>query len=194
MRVFLAGGSGVIGLRLIPLLLDKGYEVMAMTRSTQKIPVLHKLGALTSLCDIYEKSEFINTVEAFKPDVFINQLTALPDNPDQIQKHANLNNRIRTEGIDNVIEALTKSINKPLLITQSVAWELPGYSGDAVTYLENRTVAYGGIVLRYGRFYGKNTYFENNKPPSPRIQIEDAAHQTLNYLNGPSGIFDIAEN
>lgn len=194
MRIFLAGGSGIIGLKLIPLLLDNGHTVIAMTRSAQKIPVLLHLGATPLLCDVFDKSQFMNSIIAFEPDLLIDQLTALPDNPEQIQEHSDFNNRIRTEGIDNVIEACSKAASAPRLIAQSVAWTLPGNGGKAIRHLESRVLEYGGLVLRYGRFYGSNTYFENDIPPNPRIHIDDAARQTLYHLSSTLGIIDITEH
>ena len=36
MKVFVAGASGVIGRRLVPMLVERGHEVTAMTRSPEK--------------------------------------------------------------------------------------------------------------------------------------------------------------
>lgn len=36
MKVFLAGGSGAIGRLLVPMLVEAGYEVVAMTRSPER--------------------------------------------------------------------------------------------------------------------------------------------------------------
>ena len=45
MRVFVAGGSGVLGVRLMPLLVAAGHDVVAMTRTPAKVEMLRSLGA-----------------------------------------------------------------------------------------------------------------------------------------------------
>src|SRR5947209_3110754 len=45
MRIFLAGAGGVIGVRLVPLLVAAGHEVTGMTRSSGKTGMLRELGA-----------------------------------------------------------------------------------------------------------------------------------------------------
>ena len=52
-RVFLAGGSGVIGVRLIPLLVGAGHVVVGMTRSAGKAAALRSLGAEPVVCDVF---------------------------------------------------------------------------------------------------------------------------------------------
>ena len=46
MRVFVAGASGVIGRRLLPLLVEAGHEVTAMTRPPEKRGLLEDRGTL----------------------------------------------------------------------------------------------------------------------------------------------------
>ncbi len=52
MRVFLAGASGVIGVRLLPLLIAEGHTVAAMTRSPGKRDSLAAMGAEPVVCDV----------------------------------------------------------------------------------------------------------------------------------------------
>src|SRR5215510_9359149 len=79
MRVFLAGASGVIGERLIPLLVQAGHVVGGMTRSPGKTELLSRLGAEPILCDVFDREALIQAVRDFKPDVILNELTDLPD-------------------------------------------------------------------------------------------------------------------
>ena len=41
MRIFLAGGTGVIGRRLVPQLVQAGHQVTVMTRHTDQVQALH---------------------------------------------------------------------------------------------------------------------------------------------------------
>ena len=85
----------------------------------------------------------------------LNEMTDLPDDAAQISEHAGLNARIRTEGNQNLIEAARQS-GSPKILAQSVAWQLPdGPDARAVAELERSVLAEGGVVLRYGQFYGR---------------------------------------
>ena len=164
MRIFLAGASGVIGQRLIPRLVQAGHVVGGLTRSPSKTELLSHLGAEPILCDVFDREALIQAVRDFKPDVMLNELTDLPDDAAQISKLADLNARIRTEGTRNLIEAARRS-GSPKILAQSVAWQLPdGPDAQAVAELERSVLAEGGVVLRYGQFYGPGTYNEQNHP------------------------------
>jgi uncharacterized protein YbjT (DUF2867 family) len=53
MRIFVAGASGVIGIRLVPLLVADGHVVAGMTRSPHKVGLLRELGAEPVVCDVF---------------------------------------------------------------------------------------------------------------------------------------------
>jgi quercetin dioxygenase-like cupin family protein len=193
MRVFLAGASGVIGQRLIPLLVQAGHVVGGMTRSPSKTELLSHLGAKPILCDVFDREALIQAVREFKPDVILNELTDLPDDVAKIGEHADLNARIRTEGNQNLIEAARQS-GSPKILAQSVAWQLPdGPDARAVAELERSVLAEGGVVLRYGMFYGPGTYNEQPPPRGPRVQIDRAAERTMEVLGEPTGVVVIDE-
>jgi nucleoside-diphosphate-sugar epimerase len=193
MKVFLAGATGVLGQRLIPLLVEAGHEVGAMTRSGAKIESLVHLGAVAILCDVFDRDELTQAVRDFKPDVILNELTDLPDDVTKIGEHGERNARIRTEGNHNLIEAARKS-GSPKILAQSVAWKLPeGPDAEAVADLESSVLAEGGVVLGYGQFYGPGTYHEQGKPAEPRVQIDRAAELTLEALDKPSGVVTIVD-
>jgi hypothetical protein len=84
MRIFLAGASGVIGVRLIPLLVANGHVVGGMTRSPNKVKGLEQLGAEPIVCDVYDARTLFNAVKTFRPELLMHQLTDLPDSADQI--------------------------------------------------------------------------------------------------------------
>ena len=192
-RVFLAGASGIIGQRLIPLLVQAGHLVGGMTRSPSKTDLLSHLGAEPILCDVFDREAFIQAVRDFKPDVVLNELTDLPDDAARISERADLNARIRTEGTRNVIEAARRS-GSPKILAQSVAWQLPdGSDAQAVAELERSILAEGGVVLRYGRFYGPGTYNEQRPPEEPRVHVDRAAERTVAALDEPTGVVVIVD-
>ncbi len=193
MRIFLAGASGVIGQRLIPSLVQAGHVVGGMTRSAGKAELVSHLGAEPILCDVFDRDALIKAVADFKPDIVLNELTDLPDDVAQISDHADRNARIRTDGTKNLIEAARQS-GSPKLLAQSVAWKLPdGPDARAVEELERSVLAEGGVVLRYGQFYGPGTYNETHTPRGPRVHIDRAAELTLAALDKPSGVVVIID-
>src|SRR3954454_14914175 len=188
MRIFLAGASGVIGQRLIPRLVDAGHVVAGMTRSPSKTELLNRLGGEPVVCDVFDREALIEALRDFKADVVLNQLTDLPDDAARIGDHGHLNARIRTEGTENLIEAARQS-GSPKILAQSVAWQLPdGPDARSVATLEHSVIAEGGVVLRYGQFYGPGTYHEGEPPEEPRVQIDRAAERTLETLSEPTGV------
>ncbi len=193
MKVFLAGATGVLGQRLVPLLVAAGHEVGAMTRSAAKVEPLAHLGAVAILCDVFDRDELVQAVRDFKPDVILNELTDLPDDVTKIGDHAERNARIRTEGNHNLIEAARRG-GAPKILAQSVAWPLPdGPDARAVADLESSVLAEGGVVLSYGQFYGPGTYHEGEKPAEPRVHLDRAAELTVEALDAPSGVVTIVD-
>src|SRR5258705_13840707 len=79
MRIYFAGASGVIGSRLVPLLLGAGHTVGAMTRSAEKADGLAAIGAQPIVCDVFDRPALTSAVRAFSPDVLLHELTDLPD-------------------------------------------------------------------------------------------------------------------
>jgi uncharacterized protein YbjT (DUF2867 family) len=192
-RIFLAGASGVIGQRLIPRLVQAGHVVGGLTRSPSKTDLLSHLGAEPILCDVFNRDALIQAVHDFKPDVVLNELTDLPDDAAQISKLADRNARIRTEGSRNLLEAARRS-GSPKILAQSVAWQLPdGPDAQAVAELERSVLAEGGVVLRYGQFYGLGTYHEQQPPEGPRVHIDRAAERTVEALGEPTGTVVIVD-
>ena len=82
MRIFLAGASGVLGVRLVPLLVANGHVVAGMTRSPEKVERLRALGAEPVVCDVYDVAALREAVTAFRPELVMHQLTDLPDEAD----------------------------------------------------------------------------------------------------------------
>jgi NAD(P)H-binding len=192
-RIYLAGASGVIGSRLVPLLVDAGYTVGAMTRSSEKAARLASLGAEPIVCDVFDRGALTTAVRSFSPDLVLHELTDLPDAVEDLPKAGLLNARIRVEGTRNLIDAMT-GLDEPKIVAQSIAWTPdPGPGVDAVTSLEQAVLAANGVVLRYGAFYGPGTYYEGELPAAPRVHIDTAAARTLEALDAPSGILTVVD-
>jgi hypothetical protein len=164
-----------------------------MTRSPDKLQLVRDLGAEPILCDAYDREALVQAFQAFRPDLVLNQLTDLPDDAAQIADFSVRNARSRTEGNQNLIEAARRN-RSPKLIAQSVAWQLAaGPDASAVAELERSVLAEGGVVLRYGQFYGPGTYYEQHLPEKPRVQIARAAERTVELLGEPNGVVAIVD-
>lgn len=189
MRIFLAGATGVIGVRLLPLMRAEGHILAAMTRTPEKADALRAAGAAPVVCDLFDRASLIAAVDAFHPDVVVHQVTDLPDALDQVAEWVAANNRVRSEGTRNLLEA-ARAAHAARVVAQSIAWR----GGAVIDAHEQDVVAAGGTVLRYGRFYGPGTYYQDEPPPPPRIHVDDAARRTMPFLAGPPGIFTLTED
>ena len=139
MRIFLAGASGVIGIRLTPLLIDAGHEVAAMTRSPAKADALGELGAEPVVCDAYDAEALREAVVAFGPEAVMHQLTDLPDDASKIEEFGPRNDRIRRDGTRNLLDA-TAAAGADRLFAQSIAWERPDPPRVSVDEAARRTL------------------------------------------------------
>jgi nucleoside-diphosphate-sugar epimerase len=183
MKIFIAGGTGTIGRPLIAELLAKGHTVAALTRSEDKARALTEQGIEPAVADVFDTKAVKAVVERARPDVVIEQLTALPKayTRESMSAAAPFNRRIRLEGGANVLAA-AHAAGVRRYLRQSVAFyavpgpELadeetplaidasPAISADSrvLTEIENRLLEIPnieGIVLRYGFFYGPGTWF-----------------------------------
>jgi nucleoside-diphosphate-sugar epimerase len=187
-RIFIAGATGAIGVRLVPLLVAAGHTVAGMTRSPDKAGLLRELGAEPVVCDVFDLGALTRALAAFAPEVVFHQLTDLPDTAADIARFGERNDRMRGEGTRNLLAAAAVS-SAGRVIAQSISWELPGEGRRAVTAGHERAVLQaGGVVIRYGQFYGPGTFYPDAPPEPPRIHVDDAARQTLPVLGVPPGV------
>src|SRR6201994_3650291 len=89
MRIFVAGASGVIGVRLLPLLVADGHVGAALLAARGAEPVV---------CDVFDAAGLAVAVARFRPGLVMHQLTDLPDDAADIARLGGRNDRIRTEG------------------------------------------------------------------------------------------------
>ncbi|TQK45471.1 nucleoside-diphosphate-sugar epimerase [Streptomyces sp. SLBN-118] len=180
MRVFVAGGSGVMGKRLVPQLVARGHQVTASTTSAAKLGVLEQLGADGVVMDGLDAMSVGEAVAAARPDVIVNQMTAISPahagkpNMRHFDRFFATTNRLRSEGTDHLLAA-AEATGVPHVVAQSAGiWNgareggwvkteedpLPLETGkfrtaaEAISHLEDVVVKAGGAVLRYGGFYG----------------------------------------
>ncbi len=180
MRVFLAGATGAIGRRLVPLLIAEGHQVTGMTRSADKADSLRATGAEAVVCDALDARALQEAVCDAHPDAVVHQLTAIPQriDPRKIRRDFALTDRLRSEGTRNLVAA-ARAAAATRIVAQSIAFVYePNGTGQphleddplyldvprafrrslsAVHDLENTVLDAGGTVLRYGYFYGPGT-------------------------------------
>ena len=99
MRVFVAGGTGVIGRTLVPLLVAGGHEVTAMTRSIEGDALLRSLGAQPVMADALDRDSVLEAVVRTRPEAIIHQLTDLRAG------NGAANATLRIEGTRNLVDA-----------------------------------------------------------------------------------------
>src|SRR4051812_49193330 len=123
LKIFLAGAAGVIGRRLVPLLIERGYEVHGTTRSSARASDLERWGARPVLLDAFDRRAVMGAVAAVRPDVVIHQMTDLSGGfqPEKIAETLAQNSRLRTEGTRNLVDA-ARAVGVRRLIAQSIAW------------------------------------------------------------------------
>src|ERR671937_493403 len=136
MRVFIAGGTGVVGQHLIPMLTAAGHEVTATTRSPGKASLLRSLGATPAVVDGLDASAVREAVREASPAVIIHQMTSLATMGSlrHFDKEFAVTSELRTAGTDNLLAA-ARAVGAARFIAQSyftvasfAGW--PGLRGD----------------------------------------------------------------
>jgi nucleoside-diphosphate-sugar epimerase len=183
MRVFIAGGTGAVGKRLVPLLASAGHDVHATTRSARKVADLRRLGAEPVVLDILDREAVEAAIAAARPDVIVHQATALADMSDlrHFAEEFAGTDRLRVEGTDNLLAAAATSGARRFVAQSFTGWPYAKVGGPvkteddpldpdppeasrgalaAIRHLEERVTGMDGlegVVLRYGGFYGPGT-------------------------------------
>lgn len=180
MKVFVAGASGVVGLPLTRQLVEAGHEVTGSTRGETGAAGIEEAGGKPVICDVFDREALIRSVSSAAPEVVINQLTSLPPKFEPRKKgYYDANNRIRSEGGDNLIEAAAAA-GARRFVTQSISflYEMSGSpvkteadpvdrsgTNDAVLEHERKALEdprFETVVLRYGLFYGPGTWYSRD--------------------------------
>ena len=184
MRVFVAGGTGVIGRRLVPELVARGHHVTATTTSAAKVMLLKQLGAEGTVMDGLDAASVGEAVAAARPDAIVHQMTGLSvahagkPNLRRADRFFASTNRLRSEGADHLLAA-AEATGVSHVVAQGHAsmngirkggWvkteedPLEVIEGTkAINHLEDVIVKAGGAVLRYGGFYGPGAWEDQVK-------------------------------
>jgi 2-alkyl-3-oxoalkanoate reductase len=226
MNVFVAGGTGTIGVPLVRALVAAGHRVTALTRSPEKAGTLRAVGARPAVADALDAGALARVVLEARPTHVIHQLTALPREgvvrPGQLAP----TNLLRTEGTRNLLAAAIQAGSRrfvagsfaPMLAVPEDAPRAVREGADAVRSMESQVLEatrqglIGGVVLRYGLFYGPgNPAFERtvrlvrrrmmpvvrgDRGLLPWIHLDDAVSATVAALDeAPAGaVYDIVDD
>jgi nucleoside-diphosphate-sugar epimerase len=231
MRVLVVGASGAIGTRLVPQLIERGHHVTGTFRKPDHADRVRALGAEPVPLDLLNPRAVRKLVLEVQPEVVMHQATALADAKfsRNFDKSFEMTNRLRTEGTDALLAA-AREAGVERVIAQSFAtarYERTGpmvksedapldpaplkstRSGHAaMRHLDEAVTAAGGLILRYGGFYGA----DNDgliEPVRKRqfpivgegggvtsfIHLDDAAAATVLMMeSGLTGIYHVVDD
>jgi nucleoside-diphosphate-sugar epimerase len=188
MKVFVAGASGAIGIRLVPRLVAGGHDVVTMTRSAQRASALSALGAHPVIVDALDGGAVLQALMRAEPAVVIHQLTGLAGVKrfKRFDREFAPTNRLRTEGTDHLLEG-ARAAGARRFIAQSYGNWIYDRTGTglkteedpldpnppadqvesmaAIRHLEAAVTGAAeieGLALRYGNFYGPRTSIADN--------------------------------
>jgi nucleoside-diphosphate-sugar epimerase len=212
MQIFLAGATGALGRRLVPMLVEAGHQVVGTTRRAGKAADLAAAGAEPVVMDGLDADSVTRAVAAAHPDVVVHQLTSLANagNPKKFDEEFAETNRLRTAGTDHLLAAARAAGAKRFIAQSFTGWPNERTGGPvknesdpldrhptansrqtlaAIAYLENTVRAASGIdglVLRYGAFYGPGT----GLTPGGAV-FEMVRKRRLPVVGGGTGIWSL---
>lgn len=223
MHIFLAGATGVIGRRIVPVLLAEGHEVTGITRTMSRAEALQATGAMPVVVDAYDRQALMHAVSDAEPDVVMHQLTDLSGGSGEA------NARLRETGTRNLVDAAAAA-GVRRIVAQSISWV---YEAGQEPAAESAPLDLGAqpprlmvvrgvaaleqavreipewVVLRYGLLYGPGTWYapgglraadaqEGLLPAdanvSSFVHVDDAAAAAVEALAWPSGAVNICDD
>jgi nucleoside-diphosphate-sugar epimerase len=183
MLIFVAGATGALGSRLVPLLISAGHSVVGLTRTPAKADAIRQTGAEAAVADACKRAAVVAAVASARPDVIVHEMTSLGAATDlrKFDQTFAATNRLRTEGVNNLLAAAKQAGTRRIVAQSFCGWPYaregrPVKSEDdpldrappqelrrtleAIRFLENAVTQWPdieGVVLRYGAIYGPGT-------------------------------------
>lgn len=175
MKIFVAGGTGVVGRRAVPALVDQGHDVTVLVRSPDKAAEVRAMGATPAEAGLFDPEGLRAAVAGH--EVVVNLATSIPPFSKASRSAAwTLNDRIRREGSKNLVDAALAA-NAKRYVQESIAFL---YSDGGDQWLDEsaptkptsitassldaereagRFASEGGtaVILRFGSFYGPDS-------------------------------------
>jgi nucleoside-diphosphate-sugar epimerase len=205
MRIFLAGGSGALGRRLIPRLISAGHQVTATTRSPAKNDLLRDIGAEPVVVNGMDGAAVGEAVARAEPEVIVHQMTALAGAPDmrRFDRWFAATNALRTRGTEHLLAAARGAGVRRFVAQSYTSWTNAREGGpvkteldpldpdpprsqretlEAIRFLESAVLGapLDGVVLRYGNFYG---------PGASESLVELVRKRRVPVVGGGGGIW-----
>jgi nucleoside-diphosphate-sugar epimerase len=181
MRVFVAGGTGTVGRRLVPQLVARGHQVTATTTGPGKLGLLEQLGADGVVMDGLDAGSVSEAVAKARPDAIVHEMTGLSAahagkiDMRRFDRWFASTNQLRIEGTDNLLAAAEATGVSHFVAQSYSGWngireggwvkteEDPldpeigtGFSAGAaaIRHVEDVVLKAGGAILRHGTLYG----------------------------------------
>jgi nucleoside-diphosphate-sugar epimerase len=223
MRVFLAGATGVIGRRVVPLLVGRGDSVTGLVRRGADAQWLRGLGADAVVGDAFDADGGRRAVALAAPDVVMHQLTDLKGGNFQA------NSEMRETGTRHLVDA-ARAAGVRRVVAQSIAWMYEAGEGPAAEDVPLDLGAHGSrlrtvagvasleaavreapewVVLRYGLLYGPGTWYARgglmadsavrgdlaaDRDVSSFVHVDDAAGAAVDALDWPTGAVNVCDD
>jgi nucleoside-diphosphate-sugar epimerase len=171
-KLFVAGATGVLGARAVPLLLRAGHSVTAIARTPEKAAALRSVGATPATVELFDADAIAAAVAGH--DGVLNLATHIPDvsKAGRTRSWAE-NDRIRTEGARNLVAAAIAA-KAARYVQESISffyldggtdWVHETDGIDAPEFASSFLAAEAhaqrfedtggvGVVLRFAMFYG----------------------------------------
>ena len=169
MRVFVAGGTGTIGVPLVRALVARNHLVFATTRSSDKQSLIRGLGASPVVLDALDAAALDKAVREAAPTHVVHELTALPKAGPRSAQELEPTNTLRDEGTRNLLRAAIAAGAQRIVVgsfaltgagPQQTSNADLNRAAAAVRSMESQVLDAAhrrdieGVVLRYGLFYG----------------------------------------
>src|SRR5438552_3970013 len=124
MRIFVAGATGAIGQRLVPLLASAGYAVIGLTRTPGKAAFIRTLGAEAAVADALDADAIHAAVTSARPDVVVHEMTDLKGPADlrNFDRAFRASNLLRSDGTDHLMAAAKAAGVKRFIAQSYCGW------------------------------------------------------------------------